>query len=83
MFVKATLAYHSPAVVLNEINNVLLKFYTNNAAYTLDTVNSPLSSSSSLSNTTSFLDVLACIDSFPVSLLDFSRTYFTYIHSHS
>ncbi len=68
-----TLAYHSPGVVLNEINNVLLKYYTNNNAYTLTTINSPLSASSSLSNSTNFLDVLACIDSFPVSLLNFSK----------
>ena len=69
----STLAYHSSATVLNEINNVLLKFYTNNSKLTLTTVNSPISSDSSLSNNTGFLNVLACIDSFPISLLNFCK----------
>lgn len=69
----STLAFHSSAVVLNEMNNILLKYYSNNNSWTLATVNSPLSSDSSLSNQTNFLEVLACIDSFPVSLLNFSN----------
>lgn len=69
----STLAYHSSAVVLNEIDNVLLKYYTNDNTKSLTTINSPISSDSSLSNQTNFLEVLACIDSFPVSLINFSK----------
>ena len=70
----STLVYHSAGVILNEMNNILLKYYTNNVAYTLTTINSPLSAASSLtSDSTDFVKVLACIDILPMSLIDFSR----------
>jgi len=73
----STLAYHSSATVLNEMNNVLLKYYTNNSTYTLTTVNSPLSASSSQTNDSilGYVKILPCIDMFPMTLIDFCMRF--------
>lgn len=69
----STMAYHSSATILNEINNILLKYYTGNKNKSLTTINSPLPSDGSSLNKTDILDVLACIDSLPISLINFSK----------
>ena len=67
-----SMAFHSSANMLNEIDNILLYLANGNSmAKTINTINAPLSSNSSLSSTTNFLEILACIDSLPVSLLNF------------
>jgi hypothetical protein len=70
----STLAYHSSASVINEVSNILLAYYSsNNINKTIKTYNSPISSSSLLSGN-DLLDVLACIDILPVSLLSLTTS---------
>jgi hypothetical protein len=65
------IAYHSSANILNEIDNFLLYYARNYSRQkTIKTINSPIASNSSLAGGSSFLEVLACIDSLPVSLLN-------------
>ena len=69
-----SMAFHSSANILNEIDNILLYLANGNSmANTITTINSPLSSNSSLSSTTSYLDAIACLDTLPASLLNFSN----------
>ena len=67
----STLAFHSPAVMLSAIDNIILQAITGNTQKSITTVNSPIASSSTLSPNSSYLEVLACLDSLPVSLLNF------------
>ena len=72
VFYFSSMAFNSAANMLNEIDNLLLYVangYSN--AYTVTTVNSPLAASSSTKSASSFLEALACIDSQPVTLLNF------------
>ena len=67
-----SMAFHSSANILNEIDNLL--YYvanSNNQDYTVTTVNSPIAANSSAKSSASFLEALACIDSQPVTLLNF------------
>lgn len=66
----STLAFHSSANVLNDIDNILLAMLTNDATKSISTTNKPIAANGSLSSN-NYLEVLACIDSLPVSLLDF------------
>lgn len=65
----SSLAYHSSANILNEIDNMILTLMTNDNTKSISTLNVPIASNSSLSGSTTFLDVLACLDSLPVSFL--------------
>ena len=65
------IAYHSSANVLNDIDNFLLYYARNyDTSKSIKTYNSPIASNASLAGGSSFLEVLACIDSLPVSLLN-------------
>ena len=70
-FYYSSLAFHSSACILNQISNMILISLTNDNSYSITTINSPLASNSSLSNSTSFLELLACLDTLPLSLLNF------------
>jgi hypothetical protein len=67
------MAFHSSAAVINEMNNLLLAYITNDSNKTITTYNSPIpaNTSQSVSTFTNYLESLACIDSLPVSLLNF------------
>ena len=69
----STLAYHSPAAILNEVSNVLLAYYTNSLNKSITTFNTPISYTSSLS-VANLLDDLACIDLIPVAVLSFTTS---------
>jgi hypothetical protein len=67
----STLAYHTSASIINNIDNLILQIIVGDNSKSLNTINSPLASSGSLSNTTNYLLLLACLDSLPISLLNF------------
>ncbi len=66
-----TLAFHSPAACVARVSNMLLQFISGSGLKSITTVNSPIPSTYTLSNQTSYLQLLACLDSLPVSLLNF------------
>lgn len=68
----STLAFHSSAVILNEINNILLKYYTKNMSLSINTINQPISINILL-NSTDFFKDLPCLDILPNSLLDLTN----------
>nr|QUF59430.1 ATP-binding cassette transporter Abca3-like2 [Brachionus angularis] len=70
-FYYNSLAFHSSANILNEIDNLIFNFLTNDYSKSISTINVPIQSNNTLSGTSNFLEVLACIDSLPVSLLNF------------
>ncbi len=68
----STLAFHSSANILNEAMNIMYSFSRNYLTdKSIKTTNIPIQSNNSLGGTNNYLEVLACIDSFPVSLLNF------------
>lgn len=67
----SSMAFHSSANIINEIDNIVLTYLTNDLGKSIKTENVPLAANNSLSGTSNFLEVLACIDSLPVSLLNF------------
>jgi hypothetical protein len=67
----SNLAYHSPANILNDLDSILLMVATGDTTRSISTTNIPLSSNDTLSAQASYLDVLACIDILPLSLLNF------------
>lgn len=67
----SSMAFHSSANIINEIDNFLLSFYSDDLQKTIRTENVPLASNNTLSGSNNYLEVLACLDSFPVSLLNF------------
>lgn len=67
----STLAFHSPGSILDDFDTLMLVIATNDTTRSISTINKPLAASSSLSSTSSYLEVLACIDVLPLSLLDF------------
>jgi hypothetical protein len=67
----STLAYHSPGNILNDFDSLMLEVATHDPTRSISTINKPLASNNSLGGSSSFLEVLACIDSLPLSLLDF------------
>ena len=67
----STLAYHSCAVALNIINNIILQAIPGFSQMSITTVNTPISPTSNVTGSSNFLEILACLDSFPVSLLNF------------
>lgn len=67
----SNLAYHSPANILNDLDSILLMIATGDTTRSISTTNIPLSSNDTLSAQASYLDVLACIDILPLSLLNF------------
>ena len=67
----STFAYHSPGSILNEISNVILAFLnSNNLSQTITTYNTPIAATNTLTGNT-FVDYLACIDTLPLSILNF------------
>lgn len=67
----STMAFHSSGVVLNELTNLMLKFYTNNLNKSITTYNAPFSLlSNDYANSNNFLQNLACIDVLPTSILN-------------
>jgi hypothetical protein len=67
----STFVYHSPGVVLNEISNLILAYYSSNSlTNTISTTNTPIASSSTLTGN-NFVDYLACLDTLPLSILNF------------
>ncbi len=70
-FHSSALAYHSSASMLNEIDNLFLKHLSGSSTRSITTLNSPIATNSTQAGSTNFLEVLACVDSLPVSLLNF------------
>jgi hypothetical protein len=67
----STYAYHSPGIILNEISNLILAYYSsNNLSQSIKTVNTPISSNST-QNGNDFLSFLPCLDTLPLSILNF------------
>ena len=67
----STFAYHSPGVALNEISNLILAFYgANNVTQSITTYNTPIAADSSQSGN-DFIALLPCIDTLPLSILNF------------
>ena len=67
----STFAYHSPGVALNEISNLILAYYSSNSlTKTISTYNTPIAATSTLTGNT-FVDYLACLDTLPLSILNF------------
>nr|APD26552.1 ATP-binding cassette transporter subfamily A member 3-like X2 protein [Brachionus koreanus] len=67
----SSLVFHSSANLLNEIDSFVLSYLSNDLQKSIQTENVPLASNNTLSGSSNFLEVLACIDSLPVSLLNF------------
>ncbi len=68
----STLAYHSSANILHDMNNLLLRYMTNDENMSITTYNAPLASYETYTTTTNNLqDVLACLDTLPLSLINF------------
>ena len=68
----SSMAFHSSANMLNEIDNLLLYVSTGyGTTYSISTINSPIAQNSSAPSRASYLNSLACVDSFPVTLLNF------------
>lgn len=66
----STMAFHSSAIILNEITNLLLKFLTNDFNKTITTINAPISLNQTIIKGDDFISNLACIDVLPVSILN-------------
>ena len=66
----STMAFHSSAVIINEITNLLLKFLTNDLNKTITTINAPISLNQTITRGDDFISNLACIDVLPVSILN-------------
>lgn len=68
----SSMAYHSSANILNEIDNLILYVASNyTSQYKINTINAPLASNTSLSSSNQLLEVLPCLDTMPFSLLNF------------
>ena len=67
----SSMAFHSSANMLNVIDNLLFRVASGGQPFTVSTVNSPIAANSSAKSSASFLEALACIDSQPVTLLNF------------
>ncbi len=67
----SSLAFHSGASMLNTVDNLMLQIAAGDNSKSIQTKNCPISSTTSLSNSTNYLEILACLDSLPVSLLNF------------
>ncbi len=67
----STLAFHSSAIALNTIDNIILQSIPGYSQKSITTVNTPISPISADSRANNFLEILACLDSFPVSLINF------------
>ena len=67
----SSFAYHSPGTIINEISNLILAYYSsNNLSQSIKTINKPITSSSSQTGN-SFLSFLPCLDTLPLSILNF------------
>ena len=66
-----SMAFHSSANMLNVIDNLLFRVASGGQPFNVTTVNSPIAANSSAKSSASFLEALACIDSQPVTLLNF------------
>lgn len=66
----STMAFHSSALALNEITNLILNFVTNSYNKSITTINTPLSSGDNFIRNNDFLSNLACIDILPTSILN-------------
>lgn len=71
----STMAYHSPAIIINEISNLLLSLLnSNNLDKSITTFNTPLSSNDSIYVGNEFLKYLGCFDILPLSIFNFSTS---------
>lgn len=68
----SSLAFHSSASIINEINTLNLMTLAGDSTKSIRTYNIPYKQNSTTSN--SFLDSLACIDTLPLSLLNFMNS---------
>ncbi len=66
----STMAFHSSALALNEITNLIFNFATNSYNKSITTINTPLSSGNNFIRNNDFLSNLACIDILPGSILN-------------
>nr|UOU03317.1 ATP-binding cassette subfamily A3-like 4 [Brachionus rubens] len=71
----SSLAFHSAATILNELDSLLFGFWTNNMKKLIKTINAPISvgASSSLPSNFSYdkLEVFSCLEIIPFSFLDY------------
>lgn len=69
----SSLAFHSGASMLNTVDNIILQAIQGDNSKSIQTNNFPIASTNTLSNSnsTNYLELLACLDSLPVSLLNF------------
>lgn len=71
----SSLAFHSGASMLNTVNNIILQTIQGDNSKSIQTNNFPIASTNTLANanssSTNYLELLACLDSLPVSLLNF------------
>ncbi len=81
-YLYSQLAFHSSANMLNEVDNLLFQIALNfNSNKSIQTVNAPIvaqqlfSNVSSASNSTSFLETLACIGLLPLSIIDIANGF--------
>lgn len=81
-YLYSQLAYHSSANMLNEVDNLLFQIALNfNSNKSIQTVNAPIAASQSFanitsaSNSTSFLETLACIGLLPLSIIDIATAF--------
>ena len=71
----SSMAYHSPAIIINEISNLLLSLLnSNNLDKSITTFNTPLSSNDSKYIGDEFLQYLGCFDILPLSIFNFSTS---------
>ena len=71
----SSMAYHSPAIIVNEISNLLLSLLNaNNLDKSITTLNKPLSSNDSKYVGDEFLKYLGCFDILPLSIFNFSTS---------
>jgi hypothetical protein len=67
-----SLAFHSSASLLNVFDNLLFQSVANSKLKSIKTTNDPISADNSISSRSGRdLEILACIDSMPLSVLNF------------
>ena len=70
----STMAFHSPPSILNELMNLNLVYLSNDYTKSITTTNVPLTANNSLSSSNDYLQSLACIDTLPLTLLNFATS---------
>ena len=67
----SSMAHHSSASLINEMNNFNLFMMTNKSNRSITTLNKPLKANMFLSMSNNYIEFLACLDVLPVSTLSF------------